>query len=110
MNFQKIIVVISTILLIITLAIFAYTLHNNKVDEKYPPVEGQCPDYWTMKRGDDGVPMCVNDMNLGSPNCLKEMNFQKSPFIGPHGACNKQKWSNSCKITWDGITNAAGIC
>jgi hypothetical protein len=38
------------------------------------------------------------------------MNFVKMPFIGQNGRCNKKKWATACGVTWDGITNAFGIC
>lgn len=110
MSFQKIVLIIATILLIVVLVMFGFALHNNKEEEKYPPVEGQCPDYWKVKRGTDGIPSCVNTKGLGNPNCQKEMNFMKVPFLGSHGRCNKKKWATICKVTWDGVTNATGIC
>lgn len=110
MTFQKIVLIIATIMLIFMMLVFGYALHNNKQKEKYPPVEGQCPDYWTVERESDGTSMCVNDKNLGEPNCQKKMNFQQGAFLGPQGKCNKKKWATTCKVTWDGITNAAGIC
>ena len=110
MSFQKIILIIATCLLIIVLVMFGYALHNNKQEDKYPPVEGECPDYWKVRKGSDGIPMCVNSKNLGDPNCVKEMNFKTGPFLGSNGKCNKKKWATVCKVTWDGITNATGIC
>lgn len=110
MSFQKIILIIATILLIVVLVMFGVALHNNKEKEKYPPVEGQCPDYWKAERGADGVTMCTNSMGLGDPNCQKEMNFSQGAFLGSHGRCNKKKWATQCKVTWDGITNATDVC
>jgi len=110
MTFQKIILIIAIILLILVMLMFGYTLHNSKQHEVYPPVEGQCPDYWVMERGTDGIPTCINSKSLGDPNCQKKMDFQQGTFIGPHGKCNKQKWATTCKVTWDGITNATGLC
>ena len=110
MSFQKIVLIIATLLLILVLVMFGFAIHNNKQEEKYPPVQSECPDYWKAVRGDDGIPMCHNVKGLGSDNCQKKMDFTKYPFIGSQGACNKQKWARTCGITWDGITNASGLC
>ena len=110
MTFQKIILIIAIVLLIIVLAMFGYAMYNNKQTEKYPPVQSECPDYWKVVRGKDGIPICKNVKNLGSANCDKEKDFTKFPFIGSKGDCNRQKWARTCGVTWDGITNAHGIC
>jgi hypothetical protein len=110
MSFQKIVLIIATILLILVLVMFGLALHNKKDDITFPPVQAQCPDYWEVKRGKDGVALCENVQKLGRENCQKEMDFSKLPFIGSNGACNKQKWSRTCGLTWDGITNASGLC
>jgi len=89
---------------------FGYALYNKKEEDKFPPVQSECPDYWKVQRGGDGVPMCVNMQGLGSKNCQKEMDFSKFPFIGSNGSCNKQKWARKCGVSWDGITNANGLC
>ena len=31
------------------------------------------------------------------------------PFIGQNGR-QQEKWATACGVTWDGITNAFGIC
>lgn len=110
MSFQQIILYISTILLILVLVMFGFALSNKKHDEKYPPVQSECPDYWEVKRGGDGVPMCENVKKLGHPNCQTEMDFSKPNFKGPHGDCNKQKWARACGLTWDGVTNDPSLC
>jgi len=110
MSFQKIVLAISAVLLILVLLMFGYALYNKRYEDKFPPVQAECPDYWEVHRGGDGIPMCVNVKELGSANCQKEMDFSKFPFIGSDGRCNKQKWARKCGVTWDGITNASGIC
>ena len=110
MSFQKIILIIAIIMLIITLIVFGVALHNKKNDEKYPPVQSECPDYWEVIKDKDGKRVCDNVKHLGNSNCPHEMNFDEYPFVGSKANCNKQKWARTCEITWDGITNAHGIC
>ena len=104
MSFQKIILIIATILLIITLVVFGVALYNKKYDEKYPPVQSDCPDFWEAKKTSSGDRVCDNVKKIGN------VNFNSSAFMGSKGKCNKQKWARSCNVTWDGITNAHGLC
>ena len=110
MSFQKIILIIVTILLIVVLVMFGFAFRDNKKDEKFPPVQGQCPDYWEVKKGKNGIPLCNNAKKLGKSNCQQDMNFSITPFIGSEGRCNKKKWARACDITWDGITNGGEVC
>ena len=57
MSFQKIILWISLILLILVLLMFGFALYNKKDEDQFPPVQAECPDYWKVQRGGDGVPM-----------------------------------------------------
>jgi len=110
MSFQNIILIIAIVLLILVLIMFGLAMRSNTQKEKYPPVQSECPDYWNVEKGKDGMTTCINKKHLGDPNCQKEMNFNEGLFAGPQGLCNKQKWAKTCKITWDGITNATGLC
>lgn len=110
MSFQKLVLIIATVLLIIVLIMFGIAFRNNKTQEQYPPVLAQCPDYWEVKKGKDGIPLCKNVKELGNSNCQREMNFIRMPFIGQNGRCNKKKWATTCGVTWDGVTNAFGVC
>ena len=110
MSFQKLVLIIATVLLIIVLIMFGIAFRNNKTEEQYPPVLAQCPDYWEVKKAKDGLPLCKNVKELGNSNCQREMNFIRMPFIGQNGRCNKKKWATACGGTWDGVTNAYGVC
>jgi hypothetical protein len=110
MSFQKIVLIIAIVILIILLVMFGIALNNKKNDETYPPVQSQCPDYWDVGKNDDGDTICKNTKKLGHKNCQTTMDFFKSPYVGFHGKCNKKKWAKTCGITWDGITNATGLC
>jgi hypothetical protein len=109
MTYQSIVLMIATIFLIIVLVMFGITFRNNKKAKKYPPVQSECPDYWTVKRDKDGKSICENVQRLGDSKCQTEMDFSLSPYTGSLGKCSKNKWATTCGITWDGITNADGI-
>jgi hypothetical protein len=116
MNFQKIILSIAGIMLVITLLIIGYSMYFMKYDTKFPPIISQCPDYWvnvplesnmTSNASDS---MCVNKKDLGKDICPKQMNFNDSVWQGNRGMCMKKVWANECDLTWDGITNNNEIC
>lgn len=75
---------------------------------------GCCSD-GTAKSDADGTNCkikCYNDprYHLGTvsaacPSIPLEMDFSTPNYLGNNGFCAKQKWANSCGLTWDGITN-----
>jgi len=46
MAFQKVVLTIATVLLIICLIFIGVMLYQSKYSAKFPPVKGGCPDYW----------------------------------------------------------------
>ena len=108
MSFQKIVLIIAVILLILTLVIIGVALHNAKSDESWPPLTGDCPDYWVDLAGTGEK--CVNTHSLGTCNIPTKgdpnaMNFSVAPFKGNKGTCAKYTWAKGCDVTWDGITS-----
>jgi hypothetical protein len=108
MTFQKIVIRIAIVLLIITLIIIAYTISQANKDEDWPPVVGDCPDYWIDLEGDGAA--CTNTKSLGKCNLPVEgednsMNFSRPPFSGDNGTCAKFMWAKGCNVTWDGINS-----
>ena len=69
MTFQKIVLVIATVLLIIILIVIGVTLSNAYSDAQWPPVVGECPDYW-VDTGEKGN-ACLNTHRLGKYQLLK---------------------------------------
>ena len=112
MNFQKIVLTMATILLIVILVVIGVSLSKASVEESWPPIVGECPDYWVDMSGNGEA--CFNSHSLGRCNIPGDpkvngnkntMNFNQSPFTGDNGDCAKYNWATSCKITWDGITS-----
>ena len=99
-SFQKITVIIALVMLIICLIFVGVSLYNSKYHSEYPPVVGNCPDYWIDNNG-----VCDNVKSLG--DCTKtSKDFSGDRWQGDKGLCNKYNWANNCQLTWDGITNA----
>ena len=46
MNFQRIVIIIAIILLIVCLILIGLVLVNSKSAQQWPPMIGDCPDYW----------------------------------------------------------------
>ena len=101
MSFQKIILTIAAILLIIILVVIGITLSKASDSDSWPPIVGECPDYWIDMSGNGQ--QCVNTHNLGTCNA-STMNFDQAPYNSSDGTCAKYNWANACGITWDGIT------
>lgn len=103
MSFQSIAIYISLTILIILLIIIAINMNNAKNSMKWPPLVGECPDYW-FDAGENGskCTVNVNDTNLGS--ATSPMNFNVSPYSGARGNCSKYRWAISKGVSWDGIT------
>lgn len=109
-NFQKIVVVVAIVLLILILAGIAYNLEISSKNYMYPPVLANCPDYWEQKPTQDGSVICQNKKNLGKKPIIKEQNFSESMWKGKVGLCAKSMWAINNDLTWDGITNNPQIC
>jgi len=108
MNFQKIVLTIATILLIIILILIGISLSKASKKDIWPPIVGECPDFWIDMSGNGSS--CFNTHSLGTCNIPTEANsnvknFNSLPFTGAEGDCYKYKWAKQCGVTWDGINS-----
>jgi hypothetical protein len=106
-GFQKIVLIIAIIVLIITLVFVGFLL-NSSGSESWPPVVPDCPDWW-IADGSGNNSTCINIKDLGvcsakSGKKHQVMNFNSDIFTGDNGTCAKYTWANNCKVSWDGIT------
>jgi hypothetical protein len=105
-SFQSTLLIIATIILIIILVLFAYTLHNGQKNQVWPPTKSNCPDYWTDNSGTGAL--CQNTLGLGT--CTSSPDFTNATYSSSStGKCAKQKWATKCGVTWDGITYGYGV-
>jgi hypothetical protein len=115
-SFQKIVLTIAVVVLVIILVIIGYLLIKTPSGNTWPPLIGQCPDYWVDFSGNGAN--CVNVQSLGdcsgngNINCSNAinntpssgMNFSTSAFTdSQNGLCNKYNWASTNGITWDGV-------
>ena len=108
MIFQKMVLTAAIVILIIMLVIIGMSLSKASYEDTWPPIVGDCPDYWVDMSGNGEA--CLNSHSLGRCNVPTEgengtMNFNQSPFTGDNGTCSKYNWATGCKVTWDGITS-----
>ena len=103
MNFQKITMLVASIILILMLTFIGYVLYNNRQNKQFPPVIGECPDYWIIQNK-----QCRNPHNLG--RCPGPKNFNTKYYKGHGGNCMKSKWAKNCNLSWQGLTNNTKIC
>jgi hypothetical protein len=113
-GFQKAVIAAGVILLIISLVFIGVIMKQAIRSEAWPPILGDCPDYW-VDLGTDGS-ACYNAKKLGSCNIPTNdnnntMDFTQDAYTGSDGACNKKRWAQKCSknaevgpIAWDGIT------
>ncbi len=106
-NFQKIIMAIAIVALIVILVLVGIALSKAKTNQIWPPIVSKCPDYWLDLSGNGAA--CFNKQGLGTCNKPSDtnqnvMNFNTSPYNAADGACAKYNWAKNCGVAWDGIT------
>jgi hypothetical protein len=61
MSFQKIVLVIAIIALILTLSVIGYMMYYSAQNKPYPPSYSNCPDLWGLT----GTNICTNSIGSG---------------------------------------------
>jgi hypothetical protein len=107
MSFQRVVVTIAIVILILSLIVLGIVIFNARNKDQYPPEMGNCPDYFVMKQknsnsdaGGVNTEMCYNKHNLGNKS-------QGCEWFDPKDATNKERgaFAKQCGVTWDGVTN-----
>tara|TARA_B110000444_G_scaffold135194_1_gene126961 strand:+ start:586 stop:963 length:378 start_codon:yes stop_codon:yes gene_type:complete len=120
-SFQKVVLSISIIILIISLIILGLFLAKSLFENSFPPIISDCPDYWDIVT-DDTVGstkhMCKdnNNINEASRTNDDDCKSKKIDMFSLSGTdkeselCEKYKWSTKCGVVWDGVTNNNKAC
>ena len=100
MTFQKTVLVIALILLIISLVVIGLLIKSATLSAKFPPEIGKCPDYLTAQLS-NGTLTCTNPQNLGT--CGNDF----TPVGGSDegSIISNCKAAKKCGLTWDGVTD-----
>ena len=127
MNFQKWIIVIFTIILVIILIYLGMNINKPNTSKPWPPLTANCPDYWADVNGDGSNCVATKDNNTGSWTSFNRLvpittasdptasfisavpNFATGQYIGAKGTCEKYKWANTNQVSWDGITYGTSL-
>jgi len=105
-NFQGTVLMISIALLIVSIILIIIFLNYSKNELAWPPIIGDCPDYWVDVSGNGS--RCVNIHDLGtcknSDNTKKHLNMNFSSM----DECGKFNWAQDCGVWWDGLNYGYG--
>ena len=110
MNFYKLLLLITLIVLFISLVIIGTILYNSSKNSVFPPNISKCPDHYYMNNdtcyhisNNDELPIFTLDQikqeNVGNPGTDKLSEI-----------CGKKIWAKNNNINWDGLTNNHDIC
>jgi len=130
--FYIIVLSVAVIFLILVLTIIGIMMSAKNNKEVFPPTKNTCPDYWTSvdNGGDPKVNKCkINPSNIGSFTRGTDqtyniptdtpgynaadgtINFGDSKWGTKYqrtSQCALNFWTNTNKISWDGISNFNG--
>ena len=65
-NFQKIVLIVASVILILCLVVIGVLLRNRQFNIKFPPEIGNCPDYYTS--GPNNTCNNTIGLNVRNPN------------------------------------------
>ena len=110
-RFNKIVLIIATIVLIVSLLILGYFLNVALLNDSYPPVVSECPDYWDVS-GNTCINKTFVNQGNGSSDCttIETASFLMNGSDKNSVICEKKKKANECNLNWDGITNNSTAC
>jgi len=101
MTFQKTVLIIALVLLILSLVIVGVLIKSAATTAKFPPEVSTCPDYFKVQN-QNGTIHCTNPLSLGS--CSTGL----TPQIGNDmdSRVKNCNLARGCEVTWDGLTSA----
>ena len=106
MEFQKTVLIIALVILVITLVLLSAIISNKAKNKEWPPEISTCPPYYRVQTNDDGMgSTCVRvdeNRKIGddSDNCATLPLFENGK---PKTFAQKREWAEGCRIKWDGI-------
>jgi hypothetical protein len=97
MNFQRIILIIALIVLVLMTVILFYSVGATLKKKSYITNQSNCPDYWIDSEGNGTA--CLGSLYNVSPGelCYGNVNFSKMTN------CEKYNTMQNCKLNWNGI-------
>ena len=110
MEFQKAVLIIALVVLVISVIIIAAIIDQAEGQKKWPPEEGSCPPYYKLgysPANDNTKPACIQQDPERLIGLAKEMGKCKTfKLVNDNGKpltrAEKKKWAEDCKVKWDG--------
>ena len=115
-NFQKALLLVAIIALILAILVTAYKLNSVVVSagQSWPPTVAPCPDYWDLSGA-----YCINisDQNLGKSSALyttteyihfiplSTMKIDRNKKHKKRSKNSKKNWASLNGFVWDGLTS-----
>jgi len=115
-NYNKTVLVVASVLLILGLVIIGFFITSTQKNSTYPPVIGDCPDYWDVGYDINKKKICtLRSINSGLASPADCRSYPVALFNAAGTSdndiiCEKNKWAKRCNIHWDGITNNSQAC
>ena len=107
-GFEKKVLIVAGIILVVSLVLVLIFILMSKGNQKYPPVESECPDYWELEEVNNKKLLCKNVKGLGEgwsgESTEVTIDPNRQDFQGVDGLCNKQYWAREHNVTWEGVT------
>lgn len=110
MNFYKLLLLITLIVLFISLAIIGTILYNSSKNSVFPPNISKCPDHYYMNNGTCYHTSNSDELPIFTLDEIKAENVGNPGTDELSEVCGKKKWAKSNNINWDGLTNNPDIC
>lgn len=112
LNFQKIVLIIAIVILIVSLVFIGMQIKKSKSKQAWPPIVSQCPDYWVIETANGpnkGKCKTTEQTPASACNTTSGIDFTIGDYAGAGSACKKKEWANKCvaPVAWEGITYGA---
>jgi hypothetical protein len=122
-TFQITVLIIAAVLLILIFTTIGILTKYGTVQDVYPPVANNCPDYWIVDNGHCKFPSRGNPNNINgtltgnaessgiyTPGYSSDGNyvdFSDSNWgsLGKSALCAQKDWATTNNISWDGVSN-----
>jgi hypothetical protein len=98
MNFQRIILIIALIFLIIMAVLLVYSIRASLKTKQYVTNLSNCPDYWIDATGNGSECKGYMYNTSAGEKCSGTVNFSGM------SNCEKYYQMQSCRLNWNGIT------
>lgn len=102
LNFQKISIISSIVILIVFMALIGVSFYNINKKRNFPPTIASCPDYFETTP--EGKCKLISNLDSKIGSCA-DIEYDFSSYT----LKDKYNEAKRCKWEWDGITNNGSL-